>query len=328
MSAGWQVVTEDDGRGPSARTGRLRVVTTVDRAWLAKRGHAYAQVLDRVGLPAWFFVIDLLWIVKPQVFAIDARHYQNAASVWLAGGDPWQVRELGVLYAAPPHTLLPYAVTSLLPFQVSVALWMIAGVAAGVWTVRRLGVPLWWIAFPPLFHAIWNGNPETLVLALLVLNHPLASAGALALKLYVGVQLLFRPKQLIIAGLIVGAATLILPWQQYLAAGVGEHLEGAWNGSAFRIPLLLIPTVLALVVLYRKGGEWWSIPAVWPATQFYYVATVMPAVTGRKVLAGLVALPLPLLVPIVVIGLAVRELWSMRHSTPIGRRVSPAPTPD
>ena len=81
-------------------------------------------------------------------------------------------------------------------------------------------------------------------------------------------------------------------------------------------------------MLYRKGGEWWSIPAVWPATQLTTYATVLPAVTGRKVLAALVALPLPLLVPIVVIALAARELWEMRHSTPIGRRVSPEPTPD
>ena len=47
-------------RGRHASTGRLRVVTSVDRAWLAKRGHAYARVLDRVGLPARFLVIDLL----------------------------------------------------------------------------------------------------------------------------------------------------------------------------------------------------------------------------------------------------------------------------
>ncbi len=291
-------------------------MTSIDRAWLSARAENYRRVLDRIGLPAWFIAIDLLWIAKPQVFAIDARHYQRAADAWLAGGNPWEVRELGVLYAAPPHTLVPYAATSVLPFEIAVALWMIAGVAAAVWTVQRLGLSLWWILFPPLAHALWNGNPESILLALLVVQHPLASAGALMLKLYVGVQLLFRPRQLIIAGAIVGLITSALPWQQYLAAGVSEHLDGAWDGSAFRIPILLVPTVLALIVLYRKGGEWWSIPAVWPATQFYYVATVLPAVAGRKVLAGLVALPVPLLVPIVVIVLAARELWAMRGELP------------
>ena len=54
----------------------------------------------RIGLPAWFVVIDLLWIAKPDVLGIDARHYQRAASEWLAGGDPWKVTESGIPFAA------------------------------------------------------------------------------------------------------------------------------------------------------------------------------------------------------------------------------------
>ena len=40
------------------------------------------------------------------VLAIDARHYQRAATEWLAGGDPWAVAEGGIPFAAGPHTLL------------------------------------------------------------------------------------------------------------------------------------------------------------------------------------------------------------------------------
>ena len=47
----------------------------------------------RIGLPAWFIAIDLLWVAKPAVLGIDARHYQRAASAWLAGADPWLVTE-------------------------------------------------------------------------------------------------------------------------------------------------------------------------------------------------------------------------------------------
>ena len=68
----------------------------------------------RIGLPAWFIAIDLLWLAKPDAFAIDARHYQRAATAWLAGGDPWSVAE-GVAsnqYSGGPHTLLFYAATS------------------------------------------------------------------------------------------------------------------------------------------------------------------------------------------------------------------------
>ena len=59
----------------------------------------------KIGLPAWFVTIDLLWLAKPDVLGIDARHYQRAASAWLAGGDPWAVVEgAGGHYASGPHT--------------------------------------------------------------------------------------------------------------------------------------------------------------------------------------------------------------------------------
>ena len=63
--------------------------------------------LERIGLPAWFVAIDLLWIAKPDVLAIDARHYQRAAAAWLAGGDPWSVTESGIpLRGRTPHAAL------------------------------------------------------------------------------------------------------------------------------------------------------------------------------------------------------------------------------
>jgi hypothetical protein len=296
----------------------MRLVTTraLSQVWSNDRLAPYLRALERVGLPAWFVVIDILWIWKPITFAIDARHYQRAATAWVSGGDPWQTFEMGVRYASGPHTLLFYAPTSFVPFDLAVTLWMVAGAAAAVWVVRRLDVPIWWVAFPPLMHAIWNGNPQTIMLALLLLAHPLASAAAAALKLYALVQLVFRPRHLLVALAFLAVTTLILPWQQYLANGFGveSHLNDAWNGSAARFPILLIPTVAALWVLRHKDGQWWSIPAVWPATQFYYVATVMPAVVRRPILAALVALPVPLLVPAIVIGLAAQEFRERRRS--------------
>jgi hypothetical protein len=296
---------------------------------LAGRTEGYRLALARIGLPAWFVVIDLLWIVKPITFAIDARHYQRAADAWLAGGDPWAVFEQGVQFAAGPHTLLFYAPTSLVALPASVAAWMLAGVLAAAWTVRRLGLPWWWFAFPPLFHAIWNGNPQTVMLALLVLGTPVASALAAGIKLYAGVQLLFRPRHLVVAGIALAATALVVPWQLYLASGGGaaEHLSGAWNGSAWRVPVLLLPTAIGLWVLRRHGGEWWSIPAVWPGTQFYYVSTVLPAVARRPVLAALTAIPVPLMVPGLVIAVAgamvVEERWPGRVPPAVRRALAP-----
>jgi hypothetical protein len=281
----------------------------------------FRLALARVGLPAWFLVIDALWIAKPDALGIDARHYQNAAAAWLAGGDPWAVTESGIPYAASPHTLLFYAPTNVLPLTVATWIWMLAGVVASVWLVRRLQLPWWWIAFPPLLHGVWNGNPQTIALALLVQGSYVGAVVAVGLKLYAAIPLLPRPRHLVIAGVVLAAVTLLLPWQLYLerGLGVGSHLQTAWNGSAWRVPLLVPPTLLALWVLRRKGAEWFAVPAIFPATQFYYVAMALPAIVGRPVLAALLALPMVLMAPFVVIGLAVRELLAARGIDPLSR---------
>ena len=190
-------------------------------------------------MPAWFVVIDLLWVAKPIVFGIDARHYQRATSVWLAGGDPWSVSEGGIPFAAGPHTLLLYVPTSWLPLEVSTAFWMVLGAAASVWLVRRLTLPLWWVLFPPLTHAIWNGNPQTVMLALLVLGTAVAGGLAAALKLYALLPLAFHPRRLAVAAVILVVTLPLVPWQLYLdqGLGVGSHLATAWNGSAWRLPV-------------------------------------------------------------------------------------------
>jgi hypothetical protein len=264
----------------------------------------------RIGLPAWFIAIDLLWVARPEVLGIDARHYQRAAAAWLAGGDPWAVTESGITFAAGPHTLLFYAPTNLVPLEVSVAFWLLLGVAASVWLVRRLELPVWWLLFPPLAHALWNGNSQTVALALLVLGGPVAAVAAVGLKLYAAIPLLARPKLLVVSGTVLAAMLLALPWQLYLDHGLGvnDHLQTAWNGSAWRFPILLPPTLLALWVLRRDGGDWFAVPALWPATQFYYVAMALPALVGRPLLAAAFAMPVPLLAPLVVIGLATRKV--------------------
>lgn len=273
---------------------------------LAERTHRLRLAVAKIGLPAWFAVIDVLWIAKPDVLGVDARHYQRATDAWLAGGDPWTVAEHGITYAAGPHTLLFYAPTCLLPLGVSTALWMVLGLIASAWLVRRLALPWWWIAFPPLAHSIWNGNPQTIALALLVYGGPIAAALAVGLKLYAGVPLIGRWRDVVIVVIVLAVTLPFLPWQLYLnqGLGVGNLMETAWNGSAWRIPILIPPTVLALWVLRKRGAEWFAVPAVWPAIQFYYVAMALPAVAGYPILAAALALPMPLMTPIVVMAFA------------------------
>ena len=266
--------------------------------------------LVRIGLPAWFVVIDLLWIAKPDALGIDARHYQNAATTWLAGGDPWSVTESGIPYAAGPHTLLFYAPTSVLPVTVSTWLWLAAGAVAAVWLIRKLELPWWWLAFPPLLHGVWNGNPQTIALALLVQGSLVGAVAAVGLKLYAAIPLVTRWRHLVVAGAVLAVVTLVLPWQLYLdrGLGVGSHLQTAWNGSAWRFPILVVPTLAALWVLRRQGAEWYAVPAVFPATQFYYVAMALPALVGRPIVAAFLALPMVLMAPLVVMALAIIQV--------------------
>ena len=270
------------------------------------------RALANVGLPAWFVAVDLLWIARLDIVGIDADHYQRAANTWLAGGDPWTVTVGGgIEYAAAPHTLLFYVPTSVLPVSVAVPIWVVLGLVASVWLVRRLDLPIWWLAFPPLLQSIWNGNPQTIALALLVAGGSAAAAIAVLIKLYAAVPLIVRPRALVIAGIAVLVTLPILPWQLYIDNGLGisDHLTTAWNGSAWRLPILVPPTLVALWILRRDGAEWLAIPAAWPATQFYYVAMALPALVGRPILAAAFALPLPLVVPVAVMALAVRKVW-------------------
>ena len=293
-------MTDDALQGPADLLRRLDGAT-----------HGLRLATRKIGLPAWFAVIDLLWIARPGALGIDARGYQRAAAAWLAGGNPWAVAENGITYAAGPHTLLFYAPTSILPLGVSVALWMALGVAASAWLVRRLGLPYWWLGFPPLAHGMWNGNPQTIALALLVLGGPVAASLAVGLKLYVGVALVRRWRDLVIAGVALAIILPFLPWQLYIHQGLGVSnlFQYAWNGSAWRVPILVPPTLLGLWVLRDRGAEWFAIPAVWPATEFYYTAMALPAIVGRPILAAALALPMPLMTPIVVMAYAAWTVW-------------------
>jgi hypothetical protein len=280
----------------------------------------------RIGMPAWFVAIDLLWIAKLEVLAIDARHYQRAATAWLAGANPFAVTEGPTPYVSGPHTLLFYAPTSLLPLTVSVALWMIVGLAASFWLVRRLELPAWWILFPPLAHAVWNGNPQTIALALLVLGGPIAAAAAVGLKLYTGLALALRPRDLLVTAGLLALTLPFVPWQLYLdqTAAISGHLAGSWNGSAWRVPILVPFVVLALFVIRRRGAEWYAVGAIWPGTQFYYVSMALPAIVKRPLVTAALALPVPLMTPVVVLALALIELRD-RRATPavIDRRPAP-----
>ena len=94
----------------------------------------------------------------------------------------------------------------------------------------------------------------------------------------------------------------------------------AWNGSAWRVPILNPADAHRPMGASTSGGEWFSVPAVFPATQFYYVSTVLPAVADRPVLAAVVAAPIPLVVPVVVMFLAICQVAATDWRSRVVRR--------
>ena len=78
---------------------------------------------------------------------------------------------------------------------------------------------------------------------------------------------------------------------------------------------MLVPlAALAIWILRREGGAWHAVGALWPGTQFYYNSMALPAIAHRNVLTACLALPVPLMAPLVVIALAARKVMADRDS--------------
>ncbi len=214
----------------------------------------------------------------------DARLYATAARTLLQGGNPWAASLQGVVFAAPPPTLVPFLPFAYLPDPVTVGFWSLATIAAEAWAVRRLRLPWWWLLFTPFVDAAWVGNPDGLVVALLLTGSRVGSVLAAALKIYAVVPLLGERRWGYLA--LVGAALLLsapfLPWTLYftelpsisrsLASQVADGGLSAWGN-----PFMLSLSLLALVSLGPRRAGWLAVPVLWPYTQLHYSALAFPA---------------------------------------------------
>jgi hypothetical protein len=238
---------------------------------------------SRLALPVCFVLLSAMRLtVIGGTVGYDARLYRDATLTWMSGGNPWLVEHGGVYFAAPPPTLLPMVPFALLPEAVTVALFIGLGVAASAWMLRKLDMPLWWLAFPPLVDGLYNANPHVFLV-------PLAMTGAAWLapivKVYIAPVLLLRRqyRALIVAAVIVAVTIPLLPWATFISElpRLVELLRWQSSGglSVTALPLLVVPALVALVVVGRERAAWWLIPALWPSTQYYYNSTAIPALT-------------------------------------------------
>lgn len=248
-----------------------------------------------IALAAWFITLS---VMRLNVLATadpfsDSTLYLRGTAAWLRGEDPWSVHMTTLYFAAAPTSLLPMAPFALLPEPVGLGVLFVLSLIASFWTLRRLGLPWWWITWPPLVDNLWNGNPQLFLVPLL-----LAPVGWLApiVKAYAVVPLLvqFRFRTLVWTA-VVGLISLpILPWGAFLSrlsettTLLSEQSQGGM--SAWFVPILVPFVVIALLAMGRRRASWWVIPALWPSTQWYYSLMAMPVLT--PVTAAILAAPI------------------------------------
>ncbi len=320
-------------RGPLAEAARLLASVR------SSIGEARLHTAGQVALALWFayWAADTISTLARQKapFGQDIRIYYRATQLWLHGSDPWaasvQVGSHAFSYAGSPATTIILAPSALLSEGQFTALWIALSTVCAVWIVRRLGLPIWWLLFAPTVEAIWSGNPQVVVLALLLAGSgrlgPIADTAAVALKVYAGVPLLGERsiRRVLAASAFTVATFLIAPglWLDYLrsfgsisARLAAESLRGF---SAFYYPLLLVPVAIAIALMWRRDrrvAAWLAVPALWPASEFHYSTFAMPVMS--PILAVLLVIRRQQLPPVVILF---DIAWRLGGG-PLRRRVS------
>jgi hypothetical protein len=269
-------------------------------------------------LPAWFVTISairLSVLVSLSGPGYDGMLYRDATVRWLGGGDPWSPTSGYALYGAPPPTLVAMVPFAILPEALARIALVGLGVAASAWVIRRLGLPLWWLAFPPLVDGMYIANPHVFVVPLLVAG---AAPLAVFVKVYAGAvpALLLRWRSIVVTAALVLVTAPLLPWGTFLrrwpevSAALASQ-SGGGGLSALATPLLLPIAAAAAVYLGRKRLAWWAVPVFWPYTQWYYSSMILPVATPLA--AAALAVPVQGATTVGIALAAVELAWLRRR---------------
>ncbi len=240
-------------------------------------------------IPAFVFITLsgfrlTLEIMQPFNVGIDAKIYAAAAHAWLTGSDPWQASVSGVYFAAPPTSLIPFAPFAFLPGEVTVWFWIIGTLVMAILAIRSLGLPAWWIAFPPIVEGVVVGSLDIAVLAVLVLGRGRLASVAPLIKIYAVLPLLAerRFRDIALAGVLVVVTFPFLPWG-YFFAGLPEILatlrEQGLHNSIVTSPFLILVAIVALAGLGLRRALWLATPILSPTVQHHYMAISVPMLT-------------------------------------------------
>lgn len=246
--------------------------------------------VTHVALPIYFIAHSAamlgVFLVEGLV-GIDARIYTVAASAWLQGADPWATAVDGFYFAAPPPTLLAFAPAPFLGEGFAAALWVLLGAIAAVYVIRRLELAWWWVFFPPVTNGVLAGNPDPVILGLLLTRREVYAGFATLLKVYALVPILGerRWRGVAAAAIALLVTVPVLPWDRYIGrfGEITAVLDRQSNGiSAYGVIWLMVLAAVALVLVGLRWAGWLAVPALWPSTQLHYSVLALPALAGLR----------------------------------------------
>jgi hypothetical protein len=279
------------------------------------------RFIGQAALAAWFAdwtYIRIASLVSRKVpLGQDIQIYYRGVQSWLNGGDPWAasvvVGHQTFSYAGSPATTVLLAPSALFTEGQFTVLWLGLTALSALAIVRWLRLPLWWLLFPPTTEALYSGNPQLVVLMLLLAGAgrtgALADSIAVALKVYAVIPLLGerRLRRIALAFGLTMATFFVAPslWISYaeqFGAISARLAQQSSNGfSAFFSLILLVPTAIAIILLWRrdpKAAAWLAVPALWPSSEFHYSTFAQPVMT--PLLAVLLAVAIPQLAPVAI----------------------------
>ena len=244
-----------------------------------------------VVVPIWFVAISLIRLSSylPYQPGYDGMLYRTATIDWMQGRDPWTPPTEGAAFAAPPPTLIAMIPFALVPEPVARVALLALGVIASIWMIRRLKLPLWWLAFPPLVDGLYIGNPHIFIAPLLLLGlAPIA--GFLKVYALAVPALRLDIRALVITAVLLVVTIPLLPWGQFFAEWpqINDALRRQAGGTGLSVlatPLLLPVALAAALFVGRERLAWLAVPVFWPFTQWYYAAMALPAVTPLAAIA-------------------------------------------
>jgi hypothetical protein len=274
---------------------------------------------------AWTFaVLSYLDLARhdPELFGGDAAIYYRAALAFRSGTSPWDAFVVSPQGHEYHFAALPPTVLALLPFteineRAFIWLSIFASVGAALWIVRRLGLPWWWLMFPPLLQGVYVANPQIILLALLLAGSSVLGSLAPMLKIYAFAPLIGerRYRALAIAAALMAASWLAAPqlWSEYLARApeISDRLLieswGGYTAIGFYsnvLPAVGIVGVVMLALVDFKAAGWLAGPALVPASQLHLSTMAMPVLARGAPMLLIVALAIPIRgVPPAAIGL-------------------------